>query len=753
MNFIVSNGVGTMPFSINKITFCLLAAISTSVIAAPVAPTLPVDQQTYPHSDLGTGVTYKSGEKTAEQAFATNKNVFNTSYQYTATNPGGNPYTAYAHAIIRDGEVSDAILKNSSLIENVTFKGNSFVVITGDDLNSDYPTAASQRNPLSKQITYQDDSIEYVYTMGTSGIKATSINASFLGNSKQIVNENGISNSASFDGTSQYILGNGQANDAIFYNNATQVLSGKAITSNTHFDASQQFLGAGTSSTTTQLTNKSVSRVEANAKHLDYTTLSDSWLILQAADIDGASAERVYSDDNSIITVLTNTDRDAFASIQDLDGHGLVNFEQESGKVLHANLKVDTLANHDLDSKFTFQFNKAVINDKTDFVTINNALGKHQILWQDHDMGREAMQDPDTGVDFLKYTTGDASFRLVEASGREVDEMDLGVFVYKLHEYQDAAGDSIWGIKSTGRLSPATIASLNMAAAPMQIMQNEMKNLRFRMMTLKDSEQNTGVWVRAIGSRSEVDHNVLDFTLKQKGLELGLDHGWRLDSGVLVAGVFGNASSSDVVINHGKTSTIDSYALGGYLSYFADSGMYVDGVLKYNKFDNKLKATSTNGYDIRGDYKTHGAGLALEVGYQHQQANGLWVEPYGRISYNQMFSKKHTLNNGMRVDIASQESVIGELGTSVGQRYEFSSGVVLPYVKVAIARELASGNKVTLNNRYRFNQDLIGNTATVGLGANIALKNNVNVFMEVDRQFGSKVKAPVQGNLGLRYNF
>ncbi|MFT0212178.1 autotransporter outer membrane beta-barrel domain-containing protein [Pseudomonas sp. F1_0610] len=570
----------------------------------------------------------------------------------------------------------------------------------------------------------------------------------------------------------QWLADTAKATDTTLNNRSIQILNNNAQTINSHLndestlvlrdtstatntnlaDRSELYVGEGSKAITTSLKDQAFARVEKNATLVGKTTLLDNtWLALQADATQGAFAEDITAADNTIITVLNGADREDKAHIGKLVGKTFVNFEQESGKALHGNLLIDEL-NESVEN-ITFKYSSKLLDDKTDFVTINNGIGKHFIQWIDRDTGVELINNPNRGVDFVKLNAGDANFRLIDASKREIDYLDVGTFVYGLTTSEDAAGAKTWTLTSTGRLSPSTIAALNVAAAPQLIFQNELQNLRYRMVTLKDAKQETGVWVRALGGRTEAKEKHLDFEIKQQGIEIGVDHGWGTDSGLLVFGVFGNTSKNDVDVKHGRTSNIDSYSLGSYLSYFDDSGLYVDGVLKYNNFDTDVKATSTNGYSIAGSYKTKALGASVELGYSLQQASGMWYEPYARLSYSQISSKSYQLDNGMDVKLGKQKSIQGEAGVSIGHQFDFTAGTVTPYVKAAVMHEFASNNKVTINNRYGFKNDLSGTGSKLGLGANVLLKNNISIFAEVDHQFGSKVKAPVQGNIGLRYSF
>ncbi|WP_117086187.1 autotransporter outer membrane beta-barrel domain-containing protein, partial [Klebsiella pneumoniae] len=82
-----------------------------------------------------------------------------------------------------------------------------------------------------------------------------------------------------------------------------------------------------------------------------------------------------------------------------------------------------------------------------------------------------------------------------------------------------------------------------------------------------------------------------------------------------------------------------SITAGGYATWFSDNGWYLDGVLKYNHFNNELRAVSTNRSGIRGDYSQNAYGASAEAGYSFDLPEAFWAEPYARLSYMRADSK------------------------------------------------------------------------------------------------------------------
>lgn len=177
-------------------------------------------------------------------------------------------------------------------------------------------------------------------------------------------------------------------------------------------------------------------------------------------------------------------------------------------------------------------------------------------------------------------------------------------------------------------------------------------------------------------------------------------------------------------------------------------------MLKYNHFNNDLKAVSTNGTGIRGDYSQNALGGSLESGYRIDAAYSVWVEPYAKLTYVQVEGKDVKLSNGMKGSIDDQDSFTTELGMNLGRTFSIgANSSITPYVKAALVREYIDNNKVTINDRNTFNTDLSGDMGKYGVGVSAIVNKEISVFAEVDYAKGGDREDPMQGNLGIRYSF
>ncbi|MDG9730113.1 autotransporter outer membrane beta-barrel domain-containing protein [Ignatzschineria sp. RMDPL8A] len=417
-----------------------------------------------------------------------------------------------------------------------------------------------------------------------------------------------------------------------------------------------------------------------------------------------------------------------------------------------------------------FNLRSSIAEDDGDYLYIINGSGSHKLGVKDS--GVEITKPDEIEFPLVTDESGNTHFALTKVDGTNINAIDGGTYLFYLHN-RDENNKKVWYLSAEKQIdpdptdpnpidptppiletTPSTDAVISLASAPQLIMANEMNNLRFRKGSVKANAESAGVWGRVIGDSTKIKEGPAHFDLEQMGLEIGADTVLTLDSGSLLLGGMANYSWSDVKHHRGGKSKVDSYSLGLYATYFFDNGFYLDGVLKYNHFDNELRARSTQGDIVSSDYSQHGYGLSLEAGYDWDLGNNLWIEPYGKLSYISVNSKDIKLSNGMEAHISSHDSLTSELGFSFGKDFNLENSTIFsPYVKFAWNHEFIDDNKVRINNRHNFVNDFSGDHIKAGVGFNAKIQDDLSLFGEVNYRSGSYIDDSVQANFGIRYNF
>ncbi|WP_375682328.1 BafA family autotransporter [Bartonella sp. AP40SXNS] len=302
--------------------------------------------------------------------------------------------------------------------------------------------------------------------------------------------------------------------------------------------------------------------------------------------------------------------------------------------------------------------------------------------------------------------------------------------------------------------TPSTDAVLSMSAAPAMVFHNEMQTVRAGRGILDKSKKNAALWTYAIKSKESIATEHIDFKLDQTGIVLGINGLGEWENGEFYIGGFGSYDRARVAHARGGNSGINTYGIGAYVTYFDHSGWYLDGILKYNHYQNTLKAVSTNGLEIEGTYTQRALGTSFEAGYRLKTSKNSWLQPYGQFTWLRVEGKEIKLSNDMTGDMRPFTSLRSEVGLSLG--YEFGSHMdssSLAYITAAWLRENKNDNQTLINQRHPFTTDLSGNAGKLGIGLSSLVSEKLKLYGEAHYIKGRKTKQSFQGILGVRYSF
>lgn len=373
-----------------------------------------------------------------------------------------------------------------------------------------------------------------------------------------------------------------------------------------------------------------------------------------------------------------------------------------------------------------------------------------------------------TSLDVVHVNSGDAAFRLTNKD----QTVEVGTWQYSLKKKQDGEKtdwylqgkrkgdkDTDNGNGDNGTTAPVLSYSakgiMAMAAAPRQVLQAESVSLQQRQGNYYSNPQHGyGLWTRYLHDDTRLNDKLnTSFKNKLDGVQIGVDKPFRLDDATVLVGVFTGFSRTKVSTDNYGNGTVESYHGGIYATWLHDNGFYADGMLKGNRLDNENNGRMKNGSSARGDYHQNAFTATIESGFNYEVVPALTVQPYGKLQYARIGSADYELNNGMRANVHSADSLQGETGTLINTSFDVNSAVLKPYARLAIVHEFTKENDVTINRTNTISNDFSGSTGKYGLGLDAQITPQAAFYTEINYLNGNKTETPLRADVGFRVRF
>jgi len=214
-------------------------------------------------------------------------------------------------------------------------------------------------------------------------------------------------------------------------------------------------------------------------------------------------------------------------------------------------------------------------------------------------------------------------------------------------------------------------------------------------------ENRAAFWVAGSWNKANIDSDdgFIEYEFDSLIGYLGFDY---LITDEMLLGIMASFGNTDVKYDYasGSSSDVDSWSISGYYSYFGDNGWYANAGggwgnldietsrdLSFNAMAGGLDSVALAEYDGKYTYFFGEAGYSFDIG-----ENGLVLSPEAGLVYTKVkqdgFEEFGAPVFGLIVDEQSHKSVRGTIQARLSKVFETSnSGIVVPYVRVGIARE------------------------------------------------------------------
>lgn len=317
-----------------------------------------------------------------------------------------------------------------------------------------------------------------------------------------------------------------------------------------------------------------------------------------------------------------------------------------------------------------------------------------------------------------------------------------GLYQYDLTQGADG---NFYFVKNTHKASNASSVIQAMAAAPANVANLQADTLSARQDAVRLSENDKGgVWIQYFGGKQKhTTAGNASYDLDVNGVMLGGDTRFITEDGSWLAGVAMSSAKGDMTTMQSKGDT-EGYSFHAYLSRQYNNGIFIDTAAQFGHYSNTADVRLMNGGGtIKADFNTNGFGAMVKGGYTWKDGNGLFIQPYAKLSALTQEGVDYQLN-GVDVHSDSYNSVLGEGGTRVGYDFAVGNATVKPYLNLAALNEFSDGNKVRLGDES-VNASIDGAAFRVGAGVQADITKNMGAYASLDYTKGDDIENPLQG--------
>ena len=287
----------------------------------------------------------------------------------------------------------------------------------------------------------------------------------------------------------------------------------------------------------------------------------------------------------------------------------------------------------------------------------------------------------------------------------------------------------------------------------------EGNNLMKRMGELRSDKEAAkgGVWARyyrgELSADSAYDREFSqDYTAFQGGIDKVQDYkGGKLYTGIAVNRIDSNAGYT------AGSGDLSSTGVGVYASWLGSKGHYLDVIARGSKLTNDFKFVDSSNNAAKADYDTWAYGISAEYGYRQNLNAGWFVEPQAELSLGHIGSADYTMSNGGRIENDGVDSAVTRVGILGGKEFTIGGRPSNAYVKASLLHDFGGNGGATgyygSDSLALQTGDLTGTWYEIGLGANLGIAKNSNLYFDALKTFGGDLRTDWQFNAGLRFTF
>ena len=276
----------------------------------------------------------------------------------------------------------------------------------------------------------------------------------------------------------------------------------------------------------------------------------------------------------------------------------------------------------------------------------------------------------------------------------------------------------------------------------------ELDNTLKRINDIRTDPSEVGAWLRGENGKMKIRSYGYKYNLMSGGYD------WKYESDAakmfLGFGISYAKNNCDTGII-GDTKSMGYNLYGSWLG--RENNDYVDVIVKYGTLDKKYAGLDDNNVFVTGDYDKKLFSVAAKYGRRITRDDGWYYEPSVGLTWGRIGSADFIDSQGINIHADSSTTKMATLGMQVGKNIQGTEFYGLFQVRHDFDGKMhvsVPGSDLPGSSVY---DDMGGTWYKVGIGAARKINKNNSFYMDIEKDFGNKVKKPYAIGAGYRYTF
>ena len=306
-----------------------------------------------------------------------------------------------------------------------------------------------------------------------------------------------------------------------------------------------------------------------------------------------------------------------------------------------------------------------------------------------------------------------------------------------------------WVFTGWGKSGGKTVKSeTDQGKDAIDLIATELDNTLKRINDIRTDPSEVGAWLRGENGKMKIRSYGYKYNLMSGGYD------WKYESDAakmfLGFGISYAKNNCDTGII-GDTKSMGYNLYGSWLG--RENNDYVDVIVKYGTLDKKYAGLDDNNVFVTGDYDKKLFSVAAKYGRRITRDDGWYYEPSVGLMWGRIGSADFTDSQGINIHADSSTSKMATLGMQVGKSIQGTEFYGLFQVRHDFDGKMhvsVPGSDLPGSSVY---DDMGGTWYKVGIGAARKINKNNSFYMDIEKDFGNKVKKPYAIGAGYRYTF